>query len=150
MKCTRTTLCALLLTLICGAICAADQLQWNDRETSERAAQRILEAPLLITYCSACSAPSVDLWFVEGIDILPTPTEGLFEIILSGWRVNIAGGVAEWSSQAVDLAYVYVPAGKGRFRCLGDLLALPCTIKVPGFDLRCELVGDLAKAGSSL
>ncbi len=119
-----------LIVLSCGLLCSADQLQWNDRDTCEQAAQRIRETQVLMTFCSLCSAAPVDLWLVDGVDILPTPAEGRFEIVITGWKVEKASGRAEWSSQVVDLAYVYVPVGNDSFLCLGEVLGLPCWVKV--------------------
>ena len=119
-----------LLVLTLGLLCTADQLQWNDRDTCEQAAQWIRETPVLMEFCSLCNAAPVDLWLVHGVDIRSTPSEGRFEVVITGWKVERSSGRAEWSSQAVDLAYVYVPVGNDRFRCLGEVLGLPCWIKV--------------------
>jgi len=135
MQRIKTMIVILLLIAVGGAVCLSDQLQWNDRETCERAAQRILDMPLLISFCSLCKAAPVELWFVKDVDIVSTSTEGLYEVTVSGWKADVSSGITEWLTEAVDFAYVYVPSGAGRFTCLGNVLGLECYVRVAAIDL---------------
>lgn len=137
-----------LLIVICATVCLADQLQWTNRETSERAAQQIQQAPLIISFCSLCSEASIALWWVRGVEIRPVPADELFEIVIFGWKIDTARGIAQWSAEAVDLAYLYAPSGKTSFACLGLTLGLECITRAPLLHVPTRLAAVIAPSKS--
>ena len=143
-----------------SATCLADQLQWNNRGVCERAVREIKREPILLSYCPLADEEHVEVWLVKGVEIVNTPTEGLFEVCIFGRRVvesrNAfpAGGYLEpvdyielkdeldsgWVFQKIDLAYVYLPAGSSSFRCLGTILGLQFLVELETMSLPSDLM----------
>lgn len=143
------------LVLISSAMCLADQLQWNSREICERAARMIGQARIVLSYCSLADKARIEVWLVGDVDIIRTPAEGLYEVIVMGRRLcesrralpsgkhcelvcDVEFEVAResrWFVEGIDLAYVYLPTSEGAFRCLGTILELPCVVEVETIQL---------------
>ncbi len=139
-----------LLVLISSGMCLADQLQWNSLTICERAVRIIDEARIILSYCPLADKAHIEVWWVGGVDIVRTPAEGLYEVVVTGIRLcesrspRVSGGHCElvcgiglevvreshWFAEGIDLAYVYLPASEGGFRCLGTILELPCVVEV--------------------
>ncbi len=144
----RFIILAIVLVAVTTASCLADQLAWNSRRTCEEASDSIGQGSILLSYCSLCDNDYVEVWLVKGINIAPTVTQGLFEVNVFGKRLYtseeplqemqysepieyaIVRGPARWFATAIDLAYVYVPASEGTFRCLGKVIEREYSIKV--------------------
>jgi hypothetical protein len=133
-----------------SALCAqADQLQWNLREDAERAAKAIKPGSVVVSYCSQCDAQTIEVWWAERAVVTTTPENELFEVQVFGKRLmaseekfdkgKFTGPATltsknisdknRWFLEAVDLAYVYVPVGNGRFRVLGKELGLAADVR---------------------
>ena len=125
----KIVMLAIVFVAITMVSCLADQLAWNSRRTCEEAAKMIKLGSILLSYCSLCSNEHVEVWLVQGINIAPTVTQGLFQVNVFGIRLYkskealremsfsqpvqyeaITGeGPARWFAVGIDLAYVYVP-----------------------------------------
>lgn len=146
----RIVLLVTLLVLVSSGICLADQLQWNSLTTCERAARMIHEARIILSYCPLAGQAHMEVWLVGDVNIVRTPAEGLYEVVVTGRRLcessaprtsvqycQVVCGIelevvrdSRWFAEGIDLAYVYLPTSEGGFRCLGTILELPCVVAV--------------------
>ncbi len=146
----RITILIVSLVLIGSLTCLADQLQWNSRGVCERAMRLIRPKSILISYCSLADNEHVEVWLVKGVDIVNTPIEGLFEVLIFGKRLYKSKtafssgeyrepidyieykseGRLGWFVKGIDLAYVYIHSGDNFFRCLGTVLGLECLVEL--------------------
>ena len=151
---------AIVLVAVATVSCLADQLAWNSREACEEAAKSIEHGSILLSYCSLCSNEHVEVWLVKGIRVVPTVTQGLFEVNVFGIRLYrskeafretnyaepvqyeavTAAGPARWFVTGIDLAYVYVPTSEGAFRGLGKVIERECSINVDTISLSRQLL----------
>ena len=138
------------LLLVSGLTSVADQLQWNSRETCERAVVAVKQAAWIVSYCSLCDDEPAEIWSVKGAVIAPTGVDGLYEVVVSGVCLGrLAHGAAgsdlpgtpcdsdgcPWISAGIDLAYTYVLADDGVLRPLGRILGLSCRVGLESLDL---------------
>ena len=146
------------LVLICSLTSMADQLQWNTRETCERASVALKQAAWIVSYCSLCDDGPAEIWSVKGAIITPTAVDGLYEVVVSGARLGtvsrwisesapvaassdwVASGGHSWICAGIDLAYTYVLTEGGALRPLGRILGLPCHVGLELIDLPQEIV----------
>lgn|GEM_PF-936921 len=164
----RVGACTLLLALVGCLSSLADQLAWNERAVSERAAEAVRPGSLLVSYCSMCDDERVEVWRVRKTGLKPTDTGGLYEVTVDARRLlrsqrsfahgeyhepvsyeavpEAAAGTA--FPQDIDLAYVYVPSSASSFRCLGRALGLECQITVGTITLPPEALAAVAAAGA--
>lgn len=146
----RITILIVSLVLIGSLTCLADQLQWNSRGICERAVRLIRPESILISYCSLADNEHVEVWLVKGADVVNTPIEGLFEVLISAKRLyksKTAFSSGEYREpidyieyrsegqfgsfvEGIDLAYVYIHTGDNSFRCLGKALELECLVEL--------------------
>jgi len=49
-------------------------------------------------------------------------------------------GSSRWFLEGIDLAYVYVPTGKGSFHCLAKIIKRECSINVDTISLPSQLL----------
>jgi sugar lactone lactonase YvrE len=159
--------------LLLAASAPADQLAWISASDASAAAARVAPDSLLVAYCSDCN-DRVEVWRVRKAEVAPTTEKTYFQLRVTARRLFrsrsvIARGeyrepiayepaVAKRpdgsdldSTKDVDLAYVYVPQGGGRFRVLGKAMGLPCdvmleTITLP--DTVMKALGTPAPASS--
>lgn len=151
----RIVLLVSLLMLVSSGMCLADQLQWNSLTICERAVRMIDEARIILSYCPLADKAHIEVWLVEDVDIVRTPAEGLYEVVVTGRRLcesrrplasgrhcELVCGIeldvvreSRWLAEGIDLAYVYLPASEGGFRCLGTILELPCVVEVETIQL---------------
>jgi len=102
---------------------------------------------------------------VKGIIVVPTATQGLFEVNVFGIRLYrskeafretkysepveyeafTGEGPARWFVTGIDLAYVYVPTSEGVFRCLGKVIERECSINVDTISLPHQLLEQAAR-----
>ena len=102
---------------------------------------------------------------MKGIIVVPTATQGLFEVNVFGIRLYrskeafretkysepveyeafTGEGPARWFVTGIDLAYVYVPTSKGAFRCLGKVIERECSINVDTISLPHQLLEQAAR-----
>ena len=157
MRCISILIVCMVLS---GSLtCLADQLQWNDRDVCERAVREIKREPILLSYCPLADEEHVEVWLVKGVDIVNTPTEGLFEVCIFGRRlytskkafslgeylepvdyIELKDESDSWRvAKRIDLAYVYLPAGNDSFRCLGTILGLQFLVELEAMSLPAEL-----------
>jgi len=156
---------AVFLLLVGGiaSTCLADQLQWNPVSVCEVAAKAIGRCPLIVSYCSRADADYVSLWVARDTRIVPTSAAGLYELTVSARSLYrsvhpytpeellLAGEqqaisrVDEpvWIRRSLDLAYVYIHTGGGRFQCLGKLLGLDCSVAVESIALPAAVMEEL-------
>ena len=146
----RITFLIVSLVLIGSLTCLADQLQWNSSAVCERAMRLIRPESILLSYCSLADNEHVEVWLVKRVEVVNTPIEGLFEVLIFGKRLYksktafFSGEYREpidyiayksknqWGCfrKGIDLAYVYIPTGDNSFRCLGKLLGLECLVEL--------------------
>lgn len=151
----RITILVVSLAMIGSSTCLADQLQWNSLSVCEEAAQAIGRESLLISYCSLANEDHVELWLVRGADVVDTPAEGLFEVLVFAKRLYKSQKIfpsgehpvsadhwsfneirdSRWSSEKIDLAYAYIHTGDSSFQCLGKVLNLECVVGVETISL---------------
>jgi hypothetical protein len=151
---------AIVLAAVTTVSCLADQLAWNSRGTCEEAARSIEQGSILLSYCSLCSNERIEVWLVRGISVVPTATQGLFEVNVFGMRLYRSQeafqenkhsepvqyeavaeeGPARWFITGIDLAYVYVPTSEGTFRCLGKIIERECSINLDTIRLPRQLL----------
>ena len=147
----RIAVLAVLLQLAFAGHCVGDQHQWNPFLVCREAAETIAARPLLVSYCSLADEDYVEFLAARSQRIVATPSPELYELIVSGerlyrsdcafssgefpvskeqWTFHEETEGAHWFSLGVDLAYVYVQVAGGTFRCLAQLLDLPCVVAV--------------------
>jgi hypothetical protein len=138
------------LVLIGSLTCLADQLQWNSSDVCERAVRLIRPESILISYCSLADNEHVEAWLVKRVEIVNTPIEGLFEVLIFGkclYKSKTAFSSGEYREpidyieykskdqwggfpKGIDLAYVYIHTGDNSFQCLGKVLGLECLVEL--------------------
>jgi hypothetical protein len=157
----------LLVVLLVGAfagLCTGDQYQWIPLSVSGEASDTIAKLPFLVTYCSLADEDFIELWVVRNLQIAATPAPDLCELIVSGerlyrsdrafssdkfpvsedqWTFHESEG-DNWFTMGVDLAYVYIYVGGGSFRCLAQVLGLPCIVEVETIRLPGQVLSEVA------
>lgn len=162
---TKILLLGIALIAVTTTSCLADQLAWNSRATCEEAAKTIEQGSVLLSYCSLCNSEHLEVWLVQGVIVVPTAAQGLFEVNVLGTRLYrseealqadeypesaqyeafTAEGTSRWFITGIDLAYVYVPTGKGAFRCLGKVIQSECIINVDTISLPSQLLEHIKR-----
>lgn len=140
---------ASLLVAACASA-YADQLQWNEYEVCAQAVRELRQVPILLSYCSLADNERIEVWRIQGAQIVETSAQGLYEVVVVGQRLYESRGAytrgaiqepvayigikgargCERFASGIDLAYTYVPVGDGVFRCLGRVLGLECVVPV--------------------
>jgi hypothetical protein len=144
MRLARTAV-ALSLIVGTGGAVRADQLAWIPRDQAEAAVARLPAGSIVVAYCSMCDErPQV--WSVDRASAVQAADGEHFEVRIDGRRLAHARRLVTKGSYAepqeyvslaprrvrenVDLAYLYVHEAGNRYRVLGEILGLPCEVRV--------------------
>jgi hypothetical protein len=161
----RIVVLVVLLQLVFSGLCVGDQYQWSPLSVCEDAAWMVARLPFIVSYCSLADEDYVELWVVRNLQVATTPIPDLYELVASAERLYRSDRAfssdefpvprEQWTfhdesddvnriAVGVDLAYVYVYVGGGSFRCLAQLLGLPCVVEVETIRLPDRVLGEIA------